>query len=140
MATDPSKTALAVQSLIESCSIESCKDSLDMMVMMDIIHTLTGLVQKLPSPDERAAIFQRVVSIALTAANNVRSKFPLDGNVGAFLKCVAELGVYANELQMTRRLLKEAVPLFKAEKSMDCSGLVAQCESIITLIDRKIGV
>ena len=124
--------------LQESFRIEAGKDALDMVTMMEIIHGLTKLCQGIDDSLDREKNFKTTLTIAESACENVRHKLRADGNTAAFLKFVAELAVYANELTKAKSLLEEARPLFEAEKTIDCSGLVVQCKEIIAIIDRKL--
>jgi hypothetical protein len=124
--------------LHESFRIEATKDVVDMVGMMELIHVLTKVAQKIPEVNDRDAAFKSSFAAAEIACENIRKKLQPDGNVAAFLKFVAELGVYSNELKKAKQLLEEALPLFKNEKSIDCTGIIQQCEQIVALIDQKI--
>ena len=139
LASDPTQNSEAIKTLQESFSIEAVKDSLDLISMMDLIHCLTKLSQRLTDSAQQQQAFKESFRIATRACESVRKKLNPDGNTAAFFKFVAELAIYANDLPAAKALLAEALPLFRAEKSMDCSGLVSQCSDIITLIDRKLG-
>jgi tetratricopeptide (TPR) repeat protein len=138
LANDPLKASQAIRILQESLSIEASKDAVDMMCMMDLVHALTKLAQRLTDSGEQSRTYMRTFTIASDACNNVRKKLPKDGNMAAFFKFVAELAIYANQLAAAKCLLEEALPLFQEEKSMDCSGLASQCTEILALIDRRI--
>jgi hypothetical protein len=69
-------------------------------------------------------------SIVVSRILQVRSKLVLDGNAGAFFKCVGELAVHAGDLLHARELFVEAVPLFR-EVPPSLKLLVAACNSIL---------
>ena len=71
----------------------------------------------------------------MRACDNIRRRMPQDGNAAVFYKLTAELAIWAEDLPCADRLLKEAVPLFLTERSMDCTGLADQCKQIISLIE-----
>ena len=138
LAGDTAQTKAAIAALQEALTIETQKDAIDMVTMMELIHAVTKVVQKLPENAERRTQFRSIFGIAMRGCESVRSRLSPDGNMAAFLKFTAELGIYADELDSARSLIKEALPLFQAEKSVDCSGIVQQCEQLITLLDQRI--
>jgi tetratricopeptide (TPR) repeat protein len=134
MTTESENAVLALHAALR---IEATKDALDMMTMMEIIQLVSNISQQMPA-EKRAQTLKNVLEAAIKACANVRAKLPQDGNTAAFYKFVAELAFYAQELAVARELLTEAIPLFATEKSMDCSGLVKQCEELINLINNRI--
>jgi hypothetical protein len=106
--------------------------------MMELIHGLTKIIQNVPDSAERRVQFRSIFKTAMRGCESVRTKLSPDGNVAAFLKFTAELGIYAEELISARSLIQEALPLFQAEKSVDCTGIVEQCEQILSLLDQRI--
>lgn len=138
LARNPEYAEKARVTLMEAFQIEATKDAIDMITMMELIHSLTNLCQRVSDIESRERRFKEVLQIGETACLSVSSRLTKDGNYAAFLKFVAELAIYANELTKAKKLLEEAKPLFEKEKSVDCSGLVGQCTEIIALIDRRL--
>lgn len=138
LAKDSDQTKLAISTLQEALNIETKKDAVDMVTMMELIHGLTKIIQNMPDSTERRVQFRSIFKTAMRGCESVREKLSHDGNVGAFLKFTAELGIYAEELNSARSLIQEALPLFQAEKSVDCTGIVEQCEQILSLLDQRI--
>ena len=111
------------------------------------LHTLLKdtLADPLPSDVTRKAppaaprtAYAPIFEIAQIACANAARRLPKDGNLGAFFKIMAELGVWANDLPGAARLMRDAIECFDAEKNLDVSGLNAQCRELVALIDSAI--
>lgn len=134
----PEQLPQACDTFIDAFRIEAQKDLVELMTMMELVQLVQGICRMLPAPSDCSHRLKETCEIGLRACQHVRNKLPLDGNAAAFFKCVGELAVHALDLKHARELFVEAVPLFREEKSMDCSNLVAQCTEIISLIDSKL--
>lgn len=137
LASIPDESENALAALLGALKIESIKDALDMLAMMDIVQLVMKISQKVEI-GKRIQSLKDMLEAGVKACANVRTKMPQDGNSAAFYKFIGELAVYAQEPLVAKELLTEAIPLFQGEKTMDCSGLVKQCQDVISLINSKI--
>jgi hypothetical protein len=79
-----------------------------------------------------------ILNEALGAVSNARRKVRRDGNLGAFIKSVAEIAIYAKAFPGARELLTEAASLFEAERDVDCSKLAEESTHLVQLLDALI--
>lgn len=128
----------------EAFMIESKKDAIDLVSLIElnraIVETITKPVPGLemtPFEIERSE-FVPVLSEALTACEAARRKLPHDANLGAFLKIIAELAVWANDLVIAKNLLRESIGLLGIQSSEESMLLISQAKELIDLIDHRI--
>lgn len=128
-------TALDV--LLESLEIETRKDAIDLVAIVENIQHLTVAMRQITS-SSRDHIGCRIVDRVEKACLIVTNRVSLDGNIAAVFKFAAELAIYANRLSSAKKLLEDALPLFEVETSMDCSSLVEQCKELIHILDTRL--
>jgi tetratricopeptide (TPR) repeat protein len=116
----------------KTLEVEAKKDSLDFLAIMQLINIIVGLAQTNGEPRET---YKPLLLRVIKGVDAAKKKVPHDGNLGALLKSVAELAIYANQLSTAKKGLQEAILLFRTETSMDCLGLIQQCEEVISLIE-----
>jgi tetratricopeptide (TPR) repeat protein len=135
----------AQRAFLEAFSIESKKDAIDLMTLIELSQRLKDtVIAAMPSdPNAKPVVvrnkFSPILSLALQSCEQARNKLPADGNLGAYFKIISELAIWANQLDIAESLLVEAVSLFQGEQSMDCSCLIQQCTEIIALLSTSKG-
>jgi tetratricopeptide (TPR) repeat protein len=129
---------------MEALSIEACKDGINLVELIELINLIVDTIRN-PTRKQHEGIetldrtaFGPLLRVCLDACDTVRRRLPKNADMGAFLKIVAETAIWANELQIAKDLLGEAVPLFEAGDSQACAVLIAQSNQILGLIDSRI--
>merc|ERR1719291_835677 len=81
--------------------------------------------------------FENYISIVDYVVKRVRS-LPQDGNAAVYYKAAAELKAWGGRYLEAKALFNDAVPLFQAERSTDCTGLIQSCREMLAFCDRNL--
>lgn len=125
----------AKQMFVRALGIEAGKDALDLVGLMHLFHSLRLCMKELDDPPSE---YMPILNEALAAVSNARERVRRNGNLGAFIKAVAEIAIYAKAFPAARELLTEAAFLFEAERDVDCSKLAEQSNHLVQLLDSLI--
>ena len=125
----------AKRMFVRALGIETRKDALDLIGLMHLFHSLRLCMKELDDPPSE---YMPILNEALGAVSNARRKVRRDGNLGAFIKSVAEIAIYAKAFPGARELLTEAASLFEAERDVDCSKLAEESTHLVQLLDALI--
>lgn len=133
----------AREAFCEAYRIEARKDVMSLVDLIQLNNSIIDTFTK-PNPKVETSVgkinrdaFGPFLADAMEACESARRKLPHDVHLGAFLKIVAELAIWANNLSVARSLLMETLALLEGNDSMECITLVNQANELINLIDHQ---
>ncbi|KAF4676230.1 hypothetical protein FOL46_006239 [Perkinsus olseni] len=120
----------ARENLERAYSLEAAKDAVDIRVLMEVhnelVETHTEGIEKV----NRLA-FRKYIPIVEVATKNIQENVVQDGNAAVYYKLAAELYLWGGMYGECVKMVKMAIPLFKAERSINCTCFVDACERML---------
>jgi tetratricopeptide (TPR) repeat protein len=117
--------------------LESIKDAFNLTTVLEIHQLLmdTHLKDCDGGVDRsKMGAHQAVIEIAMKRVRDM----PQDGNAAVYYKAAAELYSWAGMYTTAVPLFNEAIELLKVETSIDCSGLISACKSMLSFCKRNL--
>merc|ERR1719379_1774443 len=117
--------------------LESIKDAFNLTTVLEIHQMLMDThLKDCDGGVDRSKIgaHQAVVEIAMKRVRGM----PQDGNAAVYYKAAAELYSWAGMYTTAVPLFNEAIELLKVETSIDCSGLISACKSMLSFCKRNL--
>jgi len=127
----------AQKALKRAYEIESMKDAWDLVTLLEIHNLLMDTHLKETQNIERAK-FTEYFATCEYIVHRVKRELPQDGNAAVYYKAAGELKAWGGAYTQARELFDIAIPLLKAEKSTDCSGLIDTCNEMLSFCDRNL--
>lgn len=127
----------ARKALQRAYELEAMKDAWDLITILEIHNILMDTHLKETQHIERSRFSDHIKTVDYVV-NRVRKELPQDGNAAVYYKAAAELKAWGGRYADAKALFDMAVPLLKAEKSTDCSGLIQGCQDMIAFCDRNL--
>jgi len=126
----------AQDALKRAYELESMKDAWELVPILEIHNLLmdTHLKETDQIERDRFKDYFKVVDYVCGRVNNL----PQDGNAAVYYKAAAELKAWGGEYVKAKSLFDVAIPLFLAETSTDCAGLIQSCNDMIAFCDRNL--
>mmetsp|Transcript_18934 Transcript_18934/g.30715 ORF Transcript_18934/g.30715 Transcript_18934/m.30715 type:complete len:933 (+) Transcript_18934:48-2846(+) len=127
----------AQQALKRAYELEAMKDAWDLVVLLEIHNLLMDTHLKETTQIDRAR-FADYFKTAEYLVHRVKRELPQDGNAAVYYKAAAEMKAWGGKYQEAKALFEMAIPLLKAEKTTDCSGLVQSCNDMLGFCNRNL--
>mmetsp|Transcript_79613 Transcript_79613/g.165369 ORF Transcript_79613/g.165369 Transcript_79613/m.165369 type:complete len:941 (-) Transcript_79613:78-2900(-) len=127
----------AQNALARAYELEAMKDAWDLVVLLEIHNLLMDTHLKEIANINRTK-FQEYFKIVDFVVGRVRKDLPQDGNAAVYYKAAGELKAWGGNYNAAKDLLNKAIPLFREEKSMDCSSLIQACNDMLGFCDRNL--
>mmetsp|Transcript_35591 Transcript_35591/g.83186 ORF Transcript_35591/g.83186 Transcript_35591/m.83186 type:complete len:972 (+) Transcript_35591:110-3025(+) len=131
------KREQAQGALKQAYRLESMKDAWDLVTILEIHNLLMDTHLKEVDNIQRARFADYFPTVEYVI-KRVRSELPQDGNAAVYYKAAAELKAWGGKYAEAQDLFEEAVPLLRAEKSTDCTGLINSCTEMMAFCKRNL--
>lgn len=127
----------AQKALKRAYEIEAMKDAWDLVTLLEIHNLLMDTHLKETEQIERVK-FADYFKTSEFVVNRVKKELPQDGNAAVYYKAAGEMKAWGGRYAEAKLLFELAIPLLRAEKSTDCSGLIQACNDMLAFCDRNI--
>jgi len=131
------RRADAQKALKRAYEIESMKDAWDLVTLLEIHNLLMDTHLKETEHIERSK-FEDYFTIVEYITNRVKKELPQDGNAAVYYKAAAELKAWGGKYSEAQQLFEVALPLFRSERTTDCTELIQACNDMLAFCERNL--